>query len=63
MKHPYLEALMILIISVPYLLIVAPILSLFCLFIQFFNGELRTASFHYIWEWPLRLARGDTEVS
>lgn len=61
MRHPYLEALMILLISIPYILVVAPVMTIWLLFIQFFNGELRSASFHAIWGWPLNLARGERD--
>lgn len=59
MKHPYLEALMILIISVPYLLIVAPIVTIGLLFFFFINMEIRLDILFHLWSWPLRLARGD----
>lgn len=59
MKHPYLEALMILIISIPYLLMVAPLISLWVGVIQLLNGEFNGLIYHFIWGWPLRLARGE----
>lgn len=59
MKHPYLEAILIFIISVAYLLIVAPVLTVGGLFLSLLNMELRIDFFQLIWSWPLRLARGD----